>query len=94
VQERVVVAQILQEQSANGSEVVFEDWRQILTRKVVEQLDAEVECAKVLSEEILVVLVCGDLLICALFRKSVMLSALVQRTDSYLQKGEVGFAEF
>lgn len=94
MQERVVVAQVLQKQSADGGEVVFEDWGQILTRQVVEQLDAEVERGKVLGEEVLVVLICGDLLICALFRKSAKLSALDQRTRSYLQKGEIGFAEF
>lgn len=76
MQDRVVVAQILQKQSADGSEVVFKDWRQILTRKIVEQLDAEVESGEVLGEEVLVVLVCGDLLICALFKVSVMVSAV------------------
>jgi hypothetical protein len=37
-----------------------------LAGKVVEQLDAEVERGEVLGEELLVVLVCGDLLIGAL----------------------------
>jgi hypothetical protein len=66
VEERVVVAQILHKQSTDGGEVVFEDRRQILAGKVVEQLDAEVERGEVLGEELLVVLVCGDLLIGAL----------------------------
>ena len=67
MKEGVVIAQVLQKQSADGGEVVFEDRRQILAGKVVEQLDAEVEGGEVLGEQLLVVLVCGNLLICALY---------------------------
>lgn len=93
MEERIVVAQVLHKQSADGGEVVFEDWGQILAGKVVEQLDAEVERGEVLSKELLIVLVCGDLLIGALRRVSVYHYQTRLAESSYLQQGQVGLAE-
>lgn len=57
MEELVVVCEVLDQETADGVEVVFEDRRQILTREVVEQLDGEVEGGEVGLDELLVALI-------------------------------------
>ena len=43
MQKSIVVSEIFVQEARNGSQIVFEDWREILAGEVVEEFESKIE---------------------------------------------------